>query len=177
MRSLCIMEDCLRDTNKGAWGYCGMHYQRVKRYGDPNYITPEVVRRKLSREAQLKVRQARPGVYKKYFGRHEHRVVAEKKIGRRLRTGEIVHHIDGDCHNNKPENLEIMSRADHIRVHYPAMRAAKKCQLTDDEVREIRASSLGGAELHRTGKYPVSVWLIYHVKQGKIYCDVTDEPV
>ena len=57
--------------------------------------------------------------YRKLNGRHEHRVVAEEKIGRPLRPGEIVHHIDGDKHNNSPENLAVMTQSEHIRLHNP----------------------------------------------------------
>lgn len=37
----------------------------------------------------------------------EHRLIMEKKIGRKLRRGETVHHIDGKRDNNAPENLEL----------------------------------------------------------------------
>ena len=46
-----------------------------------------------------------------------HRVIAEKMIGRPLLFNEVVHHIDGDKLNNRQENLEIMSRSDHSRMH------------------------------------------------------------
>ena len=56
--------------------------------------------------------------YRKYLGRHEHRVVAEKKLGRPLKKGEIVHHIDGDFRNNDPDNLLILpSQSEHCRIH------------------------------------------------------------
>lgn len=55
--------------------------------------------------------------YVKFYGRHEHRVVAEKKIGRLLASDEIVHHVDGDKQNNSPENLEVMSQNEHARLH------------------------------------------------------------
>jgi len=123
---VCKIEDCDRDTNKGAWGYCGKHYQRVKAHGDPHYIMPESVWRQHCRNAQPNLGKCRQHVYKKYLGRHEHRVIAEQKIGRPLVKGEVVHHIDGNCHNNDPENLEIITQSEHLRRHYPQMMAARK---------------------------------------------------
>lgn len=55
--------------------------------------------------------------YVKLNGRHMHRVVAEQKLGRPLMPGEIVHHVDGDKHNNAPSNLQVMSQRDHARMH------------------------------------------------------------
>ena len=46
-----------------------------------------------------------------------HRVVAEQMLGRELEKGEIVHHIDGDKWNNKPENLQVMTQSEHIKLH------------------------------------------------------------
>lgn len=55
--------------------------------------------------------------YRKVDGRHEHRTVAEKILGRKLTEKEIVHHIDGDKRNNAPENLQVMTQAEHFRLH------------------------------------------------------------
>lgn len=47
----------------------------------------------------------------------EHIVVAEKKIGRRLNLGEIVHHINGVRDDNRPNNLIVMKLGEHLRGH------------------------------------------------------------
>jgi hypothetical protein len=47
----------------------------------------------------------------------EHVRIMELAIGRRLEPGETVHHRDGDRQNNAVENLEILKRGDHSRLH------------------------------------------------------------
>ena len=57
---------------------------------------------------------------------YEHRLVAEQKIGRRLRKGEQVHHIDGDRQNNHPDNLHVCAnKGEHVEAegkHNPLTR-------------------------------------------------------
>lgn len=56
--------------------------------------------------------------YAKKFGQHEHRLVAEQILGRPLRKGEVVHHIDRNRRNNDPKNLMIFaSQAEHVQWH------------------------------------------------------------
>lgn len=45
-----------------------------------------------------------------------YRLVAENSLGRCLSPDEIVHHINGDCTDDRPENLQVMSQADHARL-------------------------------------------------------------
>ena len=47
----------------------------------------------------------------------EHIVVAEKSIGRDIGQDEIVHHINGIKDDNRPENLIVLSRAEHTALH------------------------------------------------------------
>ena len=48
---------------------------------------------------------------------YEHRMIMQKYLGRDLTPDELVHHIDGDKTNNKIENLEIVDRSNHLRIH------------------------------------------------------------
>lgn len=55
--------------------------------------------------------------YRKVDGVHEHITVMEKKLGRKLLPGEVVHHKDHDKRNNDPGNLEVKSRSQHAKDH------------------------------------------------------------
>jgi hypothetical protein len=65
-----------------------------------------------------------------------YRGVAAAQIGRLLRPDEIVHHIDGDCSNDDPENLEVTTRAAHMREHRGDI-AAGRGTLSAEQVADI----------------------------------------
>lgn len=102
-------------------------YKELKDYTNIGSIftRTNAVRNKsrMTKEVRTKIRLARLNTgegktYTKLYGRHEHRVVAEKMIGRPLKSGEIVHHRDGNKRNNNPNNLVVFSsQSEHARFH------------------------------------------------------------
>lgn len=55
--------------------------------------------------------------YPKSGQRHTHRILGEQIAGRPLLSSEVVHHKDENKRNNRLDNLEISTRADHSRTH------------------------------------------------------------
>lgn len=47
----------------------------------------------------------------------EHKDILERKIGRKIMPNEVTHHINGDKLDNRPDNLEVMTRAEHMDCH------------------------------------------------------------
>ena len=57
--------------------------------------------------------------YKRYTNSNKlvHRVVASNMVGGKICKGRVVHHIDGDKSNFRKNNLKIMSKSEHGKIH------------------------------------------------------------
>jgi len=58
----------------------------------------------------------------------EHRLVMEKRIGRYLTKDEIVHHLDGNGHNNDISNLQLTTKKEHFKDHFDAVKKLEDLQ-------------------------------------------------
>ena len=97
-------------------GLCSLHYGRWR-----NKIPMEA-----ARHAQLKQRKPAVNVHGYVRmttpdGRRllEHRYVMEQRLGRVLDANELVHHKNGIKTDNRPENLELTTRAKHLATLHP----------------------------------------------------------
>jgi len=59
----------------------------------------------------------------------EHRLVMEKELGRYLTKDEIVHHLDGDGHNNDISNLQLTTKKKHFKDHFDVVKQVKQLEL------------------------------------------------
>jgi hypothetical protein len=48
----------------------------------------------------------------------QHREILEKKIGRVLNSHESAHHKNGNKRDNRPENIEVLTRSVHASIHH-----------------------------------------------------------
>ena len=51
-----------------------------------------------------------------------YRKVATEQLGRALHEDEVVHHINGNPTDDRPENLSVMKQSEHARCHLEGRR-------------------------------------------------------
>lgn len=119
------------------------------------------------------------------------RGVMAAHIGRLLRPDEIVHHINEDTQDDRVENLQLTTRAEHMAIHREHVNAARtyetgdqhwthrhperrtrgdrhgNTKISDADVAAIRAAAgtVTGVELAR--RYGVHPRTIYNILRGK----------
>lgn len=107
----------------------GMRDKLSRKYtgkGNPAYGKPSPLRGKKRPELSGKFHPMYKGgwiqngyKYLSIDGRDiaEHRYLMEQHLGRNLKVSEVVHHINEDKLDNRIDNLQIMTRAEHMNTH------------------------------------------------------------
>jgi hypothetical protein len=120
-----------------ARGLCEAHYSRFKVCGSARVDEPLRASKHAAGNPKWKGGVINDGhgrvlVYApthpnpSYCGTHvyRYRLVMERHLKRHLRTDEIVHHINGDHSDDRLENLQVVTRAEHARIHLKNRRFA-----------------------------------------------------
>ena len=98
-RGLALSCGCIRAEKQKLRGPEHPHYRGGKSHDTNGYIT-------LTSKIHGRNHQAR-----------EHRVMMEEHIGRKLTPNEVVHHKNENKSDNRIENLQVMTRAEHTSYH------------------------------------------------------------
>lgn len=119
VKKICSVEGCCRTQD--AKGFCNRHYNKWRRRGDP--LAP--VLRGSAGEGWKQCGYIIHG--SNGIRIPEHRLIAERVLGKSLPPGAVIHHVDENRSNNRPSNLVICPSNKYHRLIHQRMNAYAAC--------------------------------------------------
>jgi len=125
----------------------------------------------------------------------EHRHVMQEHLGRKLTRNEVVHHINDRPRDNRIENLQLMSRAEHAQLHHgrgdlyvvrgvpgcaPSFRGeqAPNAKLNEAKVRDICLRVAGGESRRAVARgYDLAHSTVARIVRGERWKHIVSMPV
>lgn len=70
-----------------------------------------------------------------------------------IQTGYCIHHRDGDSWNNDIDNLQLMTQAEHNKLHHTGNKYSIGRKLSDETKQKMSLSHIGIHKCEKNGNY------------------------
>jgi len=101
--------------------------------------------------------------------RDEHRIIMEKKLGRKLKFNECVHHVNGNGKDNRECNLKVVIRNRHTGDHFRGKKLRK------EHVKKISENRRGEKQIFSKLKEKDVIEIRIRLKEGARGVDLAQE--